>query len=133
MKYIKFTVRLKGSDILKQHIIVVPNDICHDNAALHYTAACRIEWPGCEIKVISAGEVSLFVESTHGKSTTLGLESDPGDATVLNNMDYGGYLDEPLAPKKIKKPASDVDKPGAKRDDTPRRLRVAKAASRRYT
>lgn len=92
MKYVMLRVRVgKGPDALSRLVpIIFPNSINHDDMALFAAGACEASGHGSaeHTNAVSAGFVNLHVISTHDKSVTLGLNSDPGDAAVINMYDY---------------------------------------------
>lgn len=82
MKYVMF----KGPSGKKVPIIF-PDALSHIDVAIAVQAICpELE----ESKPVSAGFLSsLDIDATtSGKSTTLGLGSDPGDALVISTYDY---------------------------------------------
>lgn len=93
MKYIMFEKRI--SDGLPHYMpFIFPDEGVHAHVAA--VVLCLPEMAG--FKAVRAGFVTLelttmgrhFPMTTHGRSETLKLESDPEDARIIKWYEYGG-------------------------------------------
>ena len=85
MKYIMF--EQKVGDIVRKVPIIFPDFIVHSDMELWVREMFKIKYPS-DVKIISAGSISVQVNSVYGKSTTLKLESDQDDLQIINLYDY---------------------------------------------
>lgn len=82
--YIMFQHNDKAGNPFRQFPVFYPDFIPHVDMANAVIGAM----PELDISVMSAGQAEIDVHACHGMSTTLGVSSDPDDATVANGFPY---------------------------------------------
>ncbi len=93
MKYV-----MLGVDSSDESTILVP--IIFPNLLVHSMVSKKIEelvkemWPNRNVRVLSAGDISMEDIQVGGKSTTLNLDSHPFDSKFINFIDYSPAYDK---------------------------------------
>jgi hypothetical protein len=95
MKYVMFERKL-GKDVQRLPVLF-PTQIVHS-----MLAESLIDGPLKGWTPVSAGETYVSCGPTHGKSTTLGLQSVAEDRVVINSIDYFHGLGGPQAEPALK-------------------------------
>lgn len=102
MKYIVLKSTLAG---VEQKIpIIFPNFMVHSHVA-KFMAGLLIRCHGrsTDIKVVSAGDITMNVLACTGKSETCKVSADPGDQDLIQMYDYfQGIEPEPEIESKIR-------------------------------
>ena len=86
MKYVMFETDL-GSGMKRKVPIIFPDQIAHA-AIAEMVIANAASLDMAEPKVINAGEINMFVDSTHGKSVSCQVLADESDADTINAYNY---------------------------------------------
>lgn len=90
MKYVGIDVTHSG--LTRRMIIAFPNDLIHLFVGTVMKAACEEQWPEADVKIATAGDIDLEVHETSGKSESLKLASEEGDARLLEASDYSLHI-----------------------------------------
>jgi hypothetical protein len=89
MKYIKLQLPMGSDGICQEIFVAMSNFVVHSDLA-----EAMQKMPGLEkAVVVTAGEINVEASSTHGWSSSLGLEADPADAGSFNLNDYFSIKD----------------------------------------
>ena len=90
MKYVGIDVSHAG--MTRRMIIAFPNDFVHLLVGKAVKTVCEEQWPKSKVTIVTAGDIELSVESTSGRSVSLGLVADHADAVLLEASDYSLHM-----------------------------------------
>lgn len=89
MKYVKLIVEKDGVEMVVP--VIFPNLMVHAIIGRQIVAAAREHWPRHEIRIESAGDVSIGSLKVGGKSETLNLFSLPEDEEEIQFCDVKAF------------------------------------------
>ena len=87
-KYVMFQDERTG----RRRPILFPNELVHAEVTDAVIACGLMNSGGSFYRPVAAGFITLAVASTHGRSESLNMASDPDDATRINTHPYTGGI-----------------------------------------
>lgn len=90
MKYVMMEVRVKGDDPVTIHVpFIFPNAQVHADVARAAQGLLIRQYPGAQVRPVSAGTYSVNIQECSGGSETLGLQSRGNvDSRIIQTNNY---------------------------------------------
>jgi len=87
MKYVMLFAEGQPGEIGRKIPVIFPNELVHREVAAMFVQ-CLSRHGYSNLRVESAGFITLKDARVHGKSESLGIEISPGDAVTILSYDW---------------------------------------------